>query len=592
MTDTAEQATWPVVRWFEQDRLARIRMPVGGIGTGCVSLGGRGQLVDWELFNRPSKGLPATTFFAVHVAGPSGSHTRALEARLDDVEHEGPHGSTSTLHGLPRFRTGRFGAAYPLGTVQLTDPDLPVAATLEVFNPLVPGDADASGIPALVHRVRLINTGHEPLTVAVCGSLENIVGATQRPDRSWTVPDGNRFELVESEGVTTLLGSGGGTDGGRGESDGTLALSAVGPVSSHRTSWAKRSWGDSLLEFWDDFSDDGRLEHPDVPARVPTGSLVRSTDLAPGEEAAFTFLVTWHFPNRYGWTHPPSDPGAAQRSEVWVGNHYATRYADAADVATDVALRIDDLERRTVAFVESVRGGSLPPVMQDAALSNLAVLKSPTCFRIDDGTFLAWEGTNDDTGSCHGSCTHVWNYQYALESLFPELAWTMRSVEFEWSTDDRGKMSFRTGLPLKENGTEWPIAAADGQMGAVVRLLRTHRTAPDPERLRRLWPKVRSAVEFAWIPKGWDADRDGLMEGCQHNTMDVEYYGPSGVNQSWYLAALAAAAELAREVGDDEFAVECDQVRISGAARTDEVVHNGDYYAHVVMPAGSEDAIA
>ena len=45
--------------------------------------------------------------------------------------------------------------------------------------------------------------------------------------------------------------------------------------------------------------------------------------------------------------------------------------------------------------------------------------------------------------------------------------------------------------------------------------------------LRRSGPHVRKAVEFCWIPGGWDADKDGVMEGCQHNTMDVEYYGPN-----------------------------------------------------------------
>jgi len=82
------------------------------------------------------------------------------------------------------------------------------------------------------------------------------------------------------------------------------------------------------------------------------------------------------------------------------------------------------------------------------------------------------------------------------------------------------------------------------------------------------------------------------MEGCQHNTMDVEYYGPSGVNQSWYLGALAACVELAREVGDEEFASTCIEILASGAARTDEVLFNGEYYQQEIMPAGSEDRIA
>src|SRR5262245_8640469 len=31
-----------------------VAFPLGGIGTGTVSIGGRGELRDWEIFNRPA----------------------------------------------------------------------------------------------------------------------------------------------------------------------------------------------------------------------------------------------------------------------------------------------------------------------------------------------------------------------------------------------------------------------------------------------------------------------------------------------------------------------------------------------------------
>lgn len=58
--------------------------------------------------------------------------------------------------------------------------------------------------------------------------------------------------------------------------------------------------------------------------------------------------------------------------------------------------RLPDHERRTRAYVEAVTSSSLPPAVRDAVLSHTAVLTSPTCFRIAGGTFLAWEGGNND----------------------------------------------------------------------------------------------------------------------------------------------------------------------------------------------------
>ena len=33
-----------------------ISFPIGGIGTGSIGIGGDGRLIDWEIFQRPSKG--------------------------------------------------------------------------------------------------------------------------------------------------------------------------------------------------------------------------------------------------------------------------------------------------------------------------------------------------------------------------------------------------------------------------------------------------------------------------------------------------------------------------------------------------------
>lgn len=69
---------------------------LGGIGTGNVSIGARGELRDWEIFNRPGKGnkLPLTFFSLFTRDGGGAKHARILEARIPPP-YNGPHGHRS-----------------------------------------------------------------------------------------------------------------------------------------------------------------------------------------------------------------------------------------------------------------------------------------------------------------------------------------------------------------------------------------------------------------------------------------------------------------------------------------------------------------
>ena len=60
-------ADWPSLKSYTGEHLRRIKLPLGGIGTGTVSLSGRGALVDWELRGKPAKGLTPTVIMARHV---------------------------------------------------------------------------------------------------------------------------------------------------------------------------------------------------------------------------------------------------------------------------------------------------------------------------------------------------------------------------------------------------------------------------------------------------------------------------------------------------------------------------------------------
>jgi uncharacterized protein (DUF608 family) len=72
------------------------------------------------------------------------------------------------------------------------------------------------------------------------------------------------------------------------------------------------------------------------------------------------------------------------------------------------------------------------------------------------------------------------------------------------------------------------------------------------------------------------------MEGEQHNTMDVNYFGPNPQMQFWYLGALRAATEMAKAMKDKEFAKTCSDLFTSGSKWTDANLFNGEYYEHKI----------
>jgi hypothetical protein len=152
----------------------------------------------------------------------------------------------------------------------------------------------------------------------------------------------------------------------------------------------------------------------------------------------------------------------------------------------------------------------------------------------------------------------------------------MRETSFGYATDAEGHMDFRHKLPL---GSEhWGAAAADGQMGQIVKLYFDWISTDDNEWLRRQWPAAKRALTYAWRPGGWDEHKSGVMDGVQHNTYDVEFYGPNSMCSTWYLAALRAMGRMADAMGDPGLARDCDRIFQQGSKWIDTNLFNGEYY--------------
>lgn len=605
---------WPVLKSYNGIYLTEVAMPLGGIGTGGVSIGGRGDLRDWELMNRGAIGwTPAFKlveptiangpFFAIYFKPQGGeAGIRLLEGPVPIKDYSGDWGADALNGGFPRFEETSFMAAYPLAQVTFRHKQVPLRIRLEAFNPLIMGDENKSGIPVAVLRYVITNTSDKPIEISVCGMIPNFIGVD-----GWSgKPVDNVNEYRKTSSIKGIYMYSTRKDTGD-INFGTMALTTLSDENvTYRTSWAKLGWNWTFREFWDDFIADGELtDHPDdetsfaeqrndkgfvIPVQkekiqTPPATLAVKTKLLPGETRSVTFLLTWHFPNRRGW----DTGGEPESPKEIVGNYYTKQYRDAWDVAEKTSVDLKKLESETVKFVSAFVSSDIPDVIKEAALFNVNILRSQTVFRTADGYPFGWEGTGSIKGTRIGASKSsgwgfgneisVWAYESTVPYLFGNLAVKFREVEFLHATRDDGSIASRVGLPLELRGKDMKDLRADGQMATLIKMYREWQLSGDDEKLREMWPNCKKVISFAW--KGiWDQDKDGVMEGRQTNTFDSNegLVGPNPQMAAWYLGALRASEEMALHLNDRSFAKEYHTLYKKGRKWVDANLFNGEYY--------------
>ncbi len=559
--------------------LDEIAFPLGGIGTGMVTLGGWGELRDWEIRNRPAKGaFIRHGFFAISTrSGTAARKVRVLQGPVGgSYTGDGHSVRYETGAGLAAFREVQFHGEFPFANVRLADPEMPVTVELEAFNPFIPLAEDDSSIPAAILSYTVTNISSGPLEISLFGNLANDIGGARATGR---INEGRCSKNTAGVFITNAELPASSSDFG------SMALSGIGGDLAVCPSLpdSDASWNAGIRRLWDAYT--GQTQFP--PAQCPqggSGTAVVSSRirLGEGECATVRFLLTWHFPNFPHWRSAAPGADGERKGTVTWKNWYASCWSDAWAVSDYVAENFERLYGSTRDFHEALFSSTLPSHVIEAVSANISILKTPTCLRLTDGTFYAFEGSSNTAGCCEGSCTHVWNYAQALPYLFPALQRSQREAEYTHAMRDDGLVQFRLPLPL---GTAPDFSfhpCADGQMGAVMQVYREWLVSGDTEWLKAMWPKAKKALEFAW--KYWDADRDGVMEGMQHNTYDIEFYGPNTLTGSLYLGALAAAEKMARVCGEEGAADNYRRLLEKGSRWTDRHLFNGEYYIQKVEP--------
>jgi len=559
---------------YEKQKTKTISFPLGGIGTGSIGLAGNGELTDWEIFNRPNKcSRNGYSHFAIKASFANKNVAKILHG--DTVEalmgttcaSKGHYGfgygpRTNSLAGFSHFKNVTFHGSFPIADLTFFDDDFPAVVRLRAFNPFIPHDEFNSSLPAAFFEWEIENITNENVRFALAGTVCNPAVSSSN-------------EKVREDGLSgILLKSADLNDDEIGYCD--LCILAGHNDTAVQEYWYRGGWQDGCTTYWKNFLNLDRMperSYPE-PSKNDHGTVVSYVDIPAGAKKSICFVIAWNVPVAYNYWKPRPEEDTTWR------NYYATQFPNSFETAKYALENFNQLRDKTVLFAETLQTCTLPTSVKDAISANLSVLKTPTALRLEDGSFWGWEGCAETIGSCYGTCQHVWNYAYAMPYLFPRLERSIRENTLNYALLDSGATSFRINLPLKKEMSTGR-ACVDGQMGEIIKFYREWKFSGDDEWLKKHSESIFKMLEYAWSkenPDKWDADMDGVLEGRQHHTLDMELFGPSSWLQGFYLLALDCATEMASFIGDEKRASLYSKLYESGKVWMNEHLFNGRYF--------------
>ena len=685
-------------------QLDYIDMPVSGLFTGQVTLGGDGGLYSWDIFNDNRMTGWSGNYGPIKPSKPLQQYfTLTVDGKDIPIDRKG-------------FSNVSFLGEYPIGKVTYQDKSVPVEVTLKAFSPFIPLNVDDAGLPLTTLNYTIKNTSNKVQKIAIKGFLENFVMKNERGSLNgkrinkvinsngstvleqsllidtndtktedlviedwsgenfskWTL-EGNPFNGVvlnnkkltnDQKGKFKSVKAEGGCfistynfnkealkQKGKMQSqpftithkhlyvwmrnyskrnmDGVFKVLVEGKVvgqldpmnifytnsknmflqaidlspyqnktavieltDNEKSNDAAFVMGKIFLSdkallfdtYYDKFKkiseaeDIGNMglaligDKSDVNSgyqeteanQALVGMLGKTITLKPGESQEVSFAVAWYFPNL---THLP----VVKNQGRW----YAFKFNSMREVVDYLTLNKQRLYKETEAWHDRWYASTLPHWLLNRTIIPVCNLAASTNYRLKDGRWWAWEGI----GSCEGTCGHVYGYAQAVARLFPQLERELREkIDFNLALNEKdGSIDCR--------GENKGGVSIDAQGLYILRALRDHQMTTDSSFLKRIYPKVKLAMEYMIRQ---DSLEEGVIRGKQHNTLDADWHGEVSWYNGIYLAALKACAEMAAINSEPEYAKRLLKIADKGAAYMTTYLFNGEYYQNKIDSAHLE----
>ncbi|MGN7783929.1 GH116 family glycosyl hydrolase [Niabella sp. 22666] len=559
-------------RVYRGTHLNRIAFPLGGTGAGMFCIEGTGAISHMSVRNNPEMFFEPAMFAALSIKNMANG-TRVLEGPVPlwkkfGQRDAGLGGTGGATWGLRRFRDAAFEVQFPFATISLVDDSLPLKATIKAWSPFIPGDEDQSGMPIVGLEYSFENTSKTAVEATFSYNSRNFMHQGEVVNAIQPIKNGFILSSSGSEKFPERQG------------DFAIFTDTSGTLVDH--CWFRGGWFDGLTMIWNKLESGTASGSPAVEKDAPGASLFVPFSLKPGEKKVIKLFMCWYVPHtklQFGEVDPQfkeqieKDP-LLQYHKPW----YSSRFSNINEVADFWRSHYEELHQKTQLFTKAFYNSTLPAEVIDAVAANLTILKSPTVLRQHDGRLWTWEGCGDNWGSCHGSCTHVWNYAQAVPHLFPALERSLRETEFNENQNADGHQVFRANLPISPTTHNFH-SAADGQLGGIMKVYRDWRISGDDQWMRNLYPKVKKSLDYCI--KTWDPDRKGVIEEPHHNTYDIEFWGPTGFATTFYLGALNAIINIGKHLEEDVAAYE--KLLKEGKSYLETKLFNGEYFVQDIQ---------
>ncbi|HEY4327782.1 MAG TPA: GH116 family glycosyl hydrolase [Mucilaginibacter sp.] len=570
--------------------LNRIAFPIGGLGAGMFCLEGTGVVSQVSVRNHPDIFNDPGMFAAISVKGVQNG-AKLLEGPVPNWKkfglHDAGNGLTGSTTGLPHFHSASFETKFPFCNIKLQDNDIPLAVEITGWSPFIPTDENNSGLPAGAIEYHFTNSGTTAVDAIFSFNAKNFLKVDG--GKNAINPTKNGFVLSEA-----------GTKEKTFPTDFAIFTEEGDTVVDH--CWFRGGWWDPFTMAWNAVKDAKVVSNPPVEHDAPGASLYVPFHLLPGQKKVIKVMMAWYTPDseltygkmgkrkqncdpENGCCNTPADVELDKYNTGFTGKFYKPWYSSQFNSISAVvdywAKNYEDLRKKSRLFSTAFYNSTLPSEVIEVVAANLTILKSPTVMRQYDGRLWSFEGCGDSSGCCHGSCTHVWNYAQAVPHLFPALERSLRHTEFCESQDENGHQNFRANLPI-EPATHDFHAAADGQLGGIMKVYREWRICGDNNWLKKMYPMVKVSMDYCI--KTWDPRHKGVIEEPHHNTYDIEFWGPDGMHTSFYIGALTAISAMGEFLGKDVSAYR--ELAAKGKAMLEGELYDGEYFIQKITVSG------